>query len=118
MATLDEYVRWGDEDIASLTARFLHSFMMNSPLLKTYEVDNFILKNGKVLCSWYVLLAIVVYQPYTTISIWQLYEVRHPSLSNVRASLLLRVLVVDVVPFRELLTETFSTLSTWESRSV
>ena len=52
------------------------------------------------------------------ISIWQLDEVRHPGLSNVRASLLLRVLVVDVVPFRELLTETFSTLSTWESRSV
>jgi len=56
MTTLDEYVRWGNEDIASLTARFLYSFIMNSSLLKTYEVDNFILRNGKVLCSWYVLL--------------------------------------------------------------
>lgn len=60
---------------------------------------------------------IVGASPHTTTSIWQLYEVRHPSLSTVRAPLLLRVLVVDAVPFRELLTETFSAASTWESRS-
>ncbi|KAL4074405.1 hypothetical protein V8B97DRAFT_1868478 [Scleroderma yunnanense] len=100
MATLDEYVRCGNEDVAGLAAKFLHSFMMNSPLLKTYEVDNFVLRNVQVLSS----------------CVWQLYEVQHPSVANVRASLLLRVLVVDAVPFRELLAEMFSSSSPWESR--
>ncbi|KAI6150742.1 hypothetical protein BKA82DRAFT_122595 [Pisolithus tinctorius] len=102
MFTLDEYFRCGNEEIAGLAAKFLHSFMMNSPYLETFEVDNFVLRNAKALCSW----------------VWQLYGIQQPSVSSIRTSLLSRILVVDVVPFRELLAETFSPSSPWEPRFV
>ncbi|KAI6022693.1 hypothetical protein EDC04DRAFT_3067434 [Pisolithus marmoratus] len=102
MLTLDEYFRCGNEEITGLAAKFLHSFMMNSPYLETFEVDNFVLRNAKALCSW----------------IWQLYDIQQPSISSIRTALLLRILVVDVVSFRELLAETFSSSSPWEPRLV
>ncbi|KAI6099878.1 hypothetical protein EDD16DRAFT_1889071 [Pisolithus croceorrhizus] len=54
MFMLDEYFRYGDKEIVGLAAKFLHSFMMNSPYLESFEVDNFILRNVKALCTWLV----------------------------------------------------------------
>ncbi|KAI6109011.1 hypothetical protein EV401DRAFT_1870641 [Pisolithus croceorrhizus] len=102
MFTLDEYFRCGNEEIVGLAAKFLHSFMMNSPYLETFEVDNFVLRNVKALCTW----------------VWKLYDNQQSNISSIRTALLLRILVVDVVPFRELLAETFSSFSPWEPRLV
>ncbi|KAI6005919.1 hypothetical protein EDD15DRAFT_2384583 [Pisolithus albus] len=102
MLTLDEYFRYNNEEIVGLAAKFLHSFMLNSPYLEAFEVDNFVLRNAKTLCTW----------------VWQLYDNQQLNISTIRTALLLRILVVDVVPFRELLTETFSSSSPWETRLI
>ncbi|KAI6036559.1 hypothetical protein BKA83DRAFT_85522 [Pisolithus microcarpus] len=102
MLTLDQYFRYNNEEIVGLAAKFLHSFMMNSPYLEAFEVDNFVLRNAKTLCTW----------------VWQLYDNQQPNISSIRTALLLRILVVDVVPFRALLAETFSSSSPWETRLV
>lgn len=102
MLTLDEYFRYNNEEIVGLAAKFLHSFMLNSPYLEAFEVDNFVLRNAKTLCTW----------------VWQLYDNQQLNISTIRTALLLRILVVDVVPFRELLTETFTSSSPWETRLV
>jgi len=55
MASLELYLRSGVEDVSCLTAKFLNMFLTESPSLEVFEADNFILRNGKVIASWYVL---------------------------------------------------------------
>jgi hypothetical protein len=35
-----------------LVAKFLYLFVKECPLLESYEVDNFVLRNAGVLTSW------------------------------------------------------------------
>ena len=51
---LGVYAESDVEEVLCLTAKFLNTFLMDSPFLEPYEVDNFILRNGKFLASWYV----------------------------------------------------------------
>lgn len=60
MQVLDKYVRSGSEEVACIVAKFLHSFMMHASLLESYEIDNFVLRNGKALCSWYSFIVFSV----------------------------------------------------------
>ncbi|KAF9227889.1 hypothetical protein BS17DRAFT_410421 [Gyrodon lividus] len=100
MRVLDKYVTSGNEEIVCIVAKFLHSLMLHTSLLESYEIDNFVLRNGSTLCA----------------CIWQFYTVQHHGISSIRISLLLRVLVVDVLPFRDLLTHAFRPSTNWESR--
>ncbi|KIL00116.1 hypothetical protein PAXRUDRAFT_821994 [Paxillus rubicundulus Ve08.2h10] len=100
MRILDKYVASGSEQVTCIVAKFLHSLMLHASLLESYEIDNFVLRNGSPLCA----------------CIWQFYAIQHHSISSIRTSLLLRVLVVDVLPFRDLLTHIFRPLTNWESR--
>lgn len=52
MASLELYLGSHVEDVSCLTAKFLNMFLTESPFLEAFEVDNFILRNGKVLASW------------------------------------------------------------------
>ncbi|KAF9246494.1 hypothetical protein BU15DRAFT_40292 [Melanogaster broomeanus] len=99
---LNSYVISGSEEVACIVAKFLHSLMLHASLLESYEIDNFVLRNGSTLYA----------------CIWQFYAVQHHSISSIRTSLLLRVLVVDVLPFRDLLTQIFRLSTNWESRFV
>ena len=54
MSAVERYISSHDNDVSSLVAMFLHTFMTNSPYLEPYEVDNFILRNGRILAVWYV----------------------------------------------------------------
>ena len=54
MASLELYLGSHVEDVSCLTAKFLNMFLTESPFLEPFEVDNFILRNGKVLASWFV----------------------------------------------------------------
>jgi hypothetical protein len=49
---LGNYVNARQEDINVIVARFLYLFSKECSLLETYEVDNFILRNARVLSSW------------------------------------------------------------------
>lgn len=53
MNALKLYVKGGVDDVSSLITKFLNAFVNESPLVESYEVDNFILRNGPALCSWY-----------------------------------------------------------------
>lgn len=52
MNALESYVQANVEDISCFVAKFLNTFVMDAALLEPYEVDNFILRNGRVLCAW------------------------------------------------------------------
>lgn len=52
LQALELYVDVGDEEVTCLIAKFLNQFMADSPFLESYEVDNFILRNGKLLSTW------------------------------------------------------------------
>ena len=55
MASLELYLGSHIEDVSCMTAKFLNMFLTESPFLEVFEADNFILRNGKVLASWYVI---------------------------------------------------------------
>lgn len=46
------YIETGSEDVACIAAKFFDSFMHHAPFVESYEVDNFILRNGYSLCTW------------------------------------------------------------------
>jgi hypothetical protein len=52
MSALECYVDANVEDVTCLIAKFLNLFISDSPFLEPYEVDNFILRNGRTLCMW------------------------------------------------------------------
>ncbi|KAI0324520.1 hypothetical protein GY45DRAFT_1288775 [Cubamyces sp. BRFM 1775] len=94
------YVETGSDEVSCLAAKFFDAFMHHAPFVESYEVDNFILRNGSSLCT----------------CIWQFYAVQSPEISTIRISLLLRILVVDAQPFQALLQSLFAEDSNWEIR--
>ncbi len=44
----------GAQNLRVLVAKFLPTFVANSSLLASHEVENFILSNGHILIRWYV----------------------------------------------------------------
>ncbi|PBK96908.1 hypothetical protein ARMGADRAFT_1010439 [Armillaria gallica] len=100
MAAINRYMNAEVDDVSCLIAKFFHMFLMRSPYLEPHEVDNFILKNGSMLCN----------------CVWQLYGIRRPEISAFRAPFLLRTLVVDSQPFQNTLKKVFSAEGDWELR--
>lgn len=49
---IELYLTISSDDISCVIAKFLHMFLTESPLLEPYEVDNFILRNGRLLSVW------------------------------------------------------------------
>lgn len=47
------YLQSNVDDVVALVAKFLNIFIMDSPFLEGFEVDNFILRNGKLVSLWY-----------------------------------------------------------------
>lgn len=43
------------EDVTTMVATFLHAFFTSSSLIESHEMDNFILKNERLLSKWYDL---------------------------------------------------------------
>lgn len=52
MSAIESYISTDTDQVQCLVAKFLHSFMTDSPYLESYEVDNFILRNGSILAAW------------------------------------------------------------------
>ena len=49
---LQSYVEVGLEEVCCVVAKFLDAFMHHAALVETFEVDNFVLRNGSALCTW------------------------------------------------------------------
>jgi hypothetical protein len=54
MSILEQYTNGGVEDVTCFVAKFLNMCVNDSPFLEPHEVDNFILRNGRAMCMWYV----------------------------------------------------------------
>ncbi|KAJ6630829.1 hypothetical protein B0H10DRAFT_1938967 [Mycena sp. CBHHK59/15] len=55
MNSLEHYLTARVEDVSCLIAKFLNTFLNDSPFLQSYEVDNFVLRNGRMLAQWRLL---------------------------------------------------------------
>ncbi|KAJ7063344.1 hypothetical protein C8F01DRAFT_1132647 [Mycena amicta] len=101
LTALDAYVTTAtNEEITSIVAKFLNSFLNGSPYLESYEVDNFILRNGRMLAQ----------------CAWQFYGIQRHEIYSIRTSFLLRVVLVDSQPFQELLHDWMLPTGQWELR--
>ncbi|KAG6909693.1 hypothetical protein DXG01_015894 [Tephrocybe rancida] len=100
MAAIDHYLAADVEEISCLVGKFLFLFLTDSPYLESYEVDNFILRNGRTLAT----------------CAWRLYGIQRPEISELRPHFLLRTLVVDSEPLRNILETSFLQTSSWERR--
>ncbi|KAG8829946.1 hypothetical protein FRC17_005740 [Serendipita sp. 399] len=91
----------GTPETCVIAAKFLSTLVSESSLLGVDEVDQFVVINGHALCkcAWHF---------YSLIDI--------PELNLVRLKLLLRLLIVDVQPFMNILEEALLDTSLWESR--
>lgn len=119
MSALKVYALSGDNRVVNLTAQFLNTYCNELPLLEAYEIDNFILRNGKTLSAWYThplscLKDCCCQNPSN--SAWKFYDSDQPGLVALRAPFLLRILVVDVEPFDDLLNAILVSSDNWESR--
>lgn len=54
MGVLERYTAANIDEVSCLIAKFLGMFF-ESPFLETHEIDNFILRNGGMLCRWLIL---------------------------------------------------------------
>lgn len=52
MNVLASYTATDVDDVTCLIAKFLNTFLTESPTLESHEVDNFILRNGEMLANW------------------------------------------------------------------
>ncbi|PCH38065.1 hypothetical protein WOLCODRAFT_136025 [Wolfiporia cocos MD-104 SS10] len=100
MNILRAYVEAKVDEVSCFVAKFLNAFINDAPFMETYEVDNFILRNGDILCT----------------CMWQFYGSQIPELSMIRPAFMLRVLVVDTHPFQTLIDGLFSPSNHWELR--
>lgn len=48
------YLQSNVDDVVVLVAKFLNMFIMDSPFLEGFEIDNFVLRNGKLVSLWCV----------------------------------------------------------------
>ncbi|KAJ7709877.1 hypothetical protein B0H17DRAFT_1029591 [Mycena rosella] len=100
MNVLEHYITARVDDVSCLTAKFLNTFLNDSPFLESYEVDNFILRNGRMLSE----------------CAWQFYDIQRHEISAIRTTFLLRVVVVDSEPLQELLHHWLLPSGNWELR--
>ncbi|KAJ8700118.1 hypothetical protein PTI98_003174 [Pleurotus ostreatus] len=100
MEVLDAYITTDIDELSSYIIKFLHAFLAESPLLESYEVDNFVLRNGQVLCRW----------------AWKAYDIQQFDISAIRPAFLLRTLVVDEEPFQALLDGLYQSSVDWKIR--
>ncbi|PPR08077.1 hypothetical protein CVT24_010538 [Panaeolus cyanescens] len=90
LEALQSYLDCNVEEVSCLLIHFFHAFLMESPFLEAFEVDNFILRNGKLITS----------------CVWKAYGIQRDEIALARTNLLLRSLLVDGEPFQDILLST------------
>lgn len=48
---IEQYVDMNVDEISCVIAKFFNAFLIESPLMEAYEVDNFVLRNGRLLAK-------------------------------------------------------------------
>ncbi|KAF9533011.1 hypothetical protein CPB83DRAFT_806739 [Crepidotus variabilis] len=87
LSALQLYVETDSQEVLCFVAKFFHSFIMESPYLEGFEVDNFVLQNGKLIAN----------------CVWAAYDIQREDIAAVRTHLLLRNIVIDSDPFEDII---------------
>jgi len=53
LTALQLYLQSSSDDVSCLVAKFFNIFLMESPFQESFEIDNFIVRNGKLIALWY-----------------------------------------------------------------
>ncbi|KAF4615386.1 hypothetical protein D9613_003079 [Agrocybe pediades] len=85
--SLQQYMETGVEQVPCMVAKFINMFVLESPFLESFEVDNFILRNGKIIST----------------CVWIAYNIQQQDIALVRTNLLLRSLLVDSEHFHDII---------------
>ncbi|RXW20753.1 hypothetical protein EST38_g5104 [Candolleomyces aberdarensis] len=99
---ISQYLRLDIPIITCYIAKFFSTFFNNSPLVASYEIDNFVLKNGLLLAE----------------CAWRFYGTQRQEIAAIRSQFLLRVIVVDSEPFQNLVNSSLNPDLHWERRLV
>ncbi|KIM49085.1 hypothetical protein M413DRAFT_95490 [Hebeloma cylindrosporum] len=86
LTALQLYLQSSLDDVSCLVAKFFNLFLVESPFLESFEIDNFILRNGKLIA----------------LCIWTTYGIQQEDLGVIRTNLFLRSIVVDSEPLQEI----------------
>jgi len=54
LTALQLYIQSDVEEVVCLTAKFINLFLTDTPFLESFEIDNFVLRNGRLIALWYV----------------------------------------------------------------
>jgi len=54
LTALQLYIQSDVEEVVCLTAKFINLFLTDTPFLESFEIDNFVLRNGRLITLWYV----------------------------------------------------------------
>ncbi|KAF7363482.1 hypothetical protein MSAN_01004100 [Mycena sanguinolenta] len=100
LAVVENYVTAKVDDVSCLAAKFLNIFLIDSPFLESFEIDNFVLRNGRMLA----------------LCAWHFYDIQVHEISTIRTTFFLRTVVVDSQPLQELLHEWLLPTGPWELR--
>ncbi|KIP09568.1 hypothetical protein PHLGIDRAFT_67270 [Phlebiopsis gigantea 11061_1 CR5-6] len=99
MNAVKVYVEQHHDGLSIMLAKFFNAFVSQSVFVESYEVDNFVLRNSATMSA----------------CIWDFYAIQTPELALVRASLFLRIMVVDQQPLTSLLLKHLQH-DDWETR--
>ncbi len=102
MEALKQYIQIQVDDVTSYAAKFLEIFLTGSPYLESFEVDNFVLQNGKTIASWYVREYQFAFINFCD-SAWTTYNIQREDTATARTRLLLRSLLIDPEPLQGIL---------------
>ena len=102
MNALEQYIQSQVVDVTSYAAKFLEMFLTGSPYLESFEIDNFVLQNGKTIASWYVREYEFAFVNFHC-SAWATYNIQREDTATARTRLLLRSLLIDSEPLQGIL---------------
>lgn len=54
MKSIELHLKTRSDDVTGIIAQFMHTFFTSSSFIETHEMDNFILKNERLLSIWQV----------------------------------------------------------------
>lgn len=117
ISILARYVDEGTDELRCLIVKFLTCFLAESSLLSAQELESIVVRNSFFLTRWQVVYLICASGRSDAMdSVWKVYDMHSPDVNDLRATLLLRVLVVETSHLEDLLQESIAANDNWETR--
>lgn len=102
LGALALYIQSKVDNVTCYAAKFLDIFLTGSPFLESFEIDNFVLQNGRIIASWYADDNRLTFRIDFDYSAWATYNIQREDTATARTRLLLRSLLIDSEPLQEI----------------